>query len=234
MQFIGSIFYALGNYLTLIIVALLIPFIFFMPIKFRYKVLSKWNLFSIWWLKITTGLTFKVIGEENIPNKACVIASNHQSTWETIAFIKIFPQHTWVLKKELLYIPFFGWGLAMLNPISINRKEKTKSIKKIIIQGKDRIKKGLFIVIFPEGTRQPYKKLGKYQLGAMVIASKTNTPVLPVVHNAGKFWTKGNFTKKRGCIEVIIGKAIDTTDKTNKEILKEVEEWSKNQVSKLE
>lgn len=230
ISFIRSFLYALGSYLALIIiVGAILPFAFFMSLKLRYAWISKWNRWSIWWLKITTGLSFEVIGKENIPAKPCVIASNHQSTWETIAFLQIFPRQVWVLKKELLLLPFFGWGLALMAPIVIDRSEKLQAIKKIIKEGIQRLKIGLFVVVFPEGTRQPYQKIGKYQAGAIAIATKSNTQILPVYHNAGKYWAKGKFIKKKGCITVIIGEPIETADKSKKEIVEILENWTKAQ-----
>jgi 1-acyl-sn-glycerol-3-phosphate acyltransferase len=229
MQFLRSFIYAFGSYLSLIIIVSSCFVFVFMPLKFRYMWISKWNLFSIWWLKITVGLTYEVIGKENIPKKACVIASNHQSTWETIAFLNIFPQQVWVLKKELLWLPFFGWALAILAPIIIDRDEKLKSIKKVIKQGLVRLKQGLFVVVFPEGTRQPYQQLGKYQAGAIAIATKSNSQILPVYQNAGKYWAKGKFIKKKGCIQVIIGQPIEIIGKSKKEVVKELQDWTQEQ-----
>ena len=139
-----------------------------------------------------------------------------------------------MLKRELLKIPFFGWGLATLHPILINRSEKIKSIKKIIEQGKDRIKNGIFIVIFPEGTRKPYKKLGRYQNGAAAVAKNAECDIIPIYHNAGKIWTKGQFVKKPGVISVIIGKPISTKDMPTSMITKLIKEWTQEQEVKID
>lgn len=233
MNFIRSLCYAVGSYLGLVIIVGSGLFFFFMPLRFRYLWLSKWNLWTIWWLKITVGLSFEVIGKKNIPKKPCVIASNHQSTWETLSFLQIFPQQVWVLKKELLFLPFFGWALALMAPIVINRGEKLQAIKKVIKHGLQRLQLGLFVVVFPEGTRQPYPQLGKYQSGAIAIATKSKSDILPVYHNAGKYWAKGKFIKKKGCIKVIIGKPIVTLDKSKKEIIAKLKSWTEEQ-QKLE
>lgn len=235
MLFIRSVFFIIGATIALVVIVsfslLLTPFL---NVRQRYNILSKWAVFCIWWLGITNNVQSRVIGLENIPNTACVIAPNHQSTFETIFLQTIFPHQTWVLKRELLKIPFFGWGLATLHPILINRSEKIKSIKKIIEQGKDRIKNGIFIVIFPEGTRKPYKKLGRYQNGAAAVAKNAECDIIPIYHNAGKIWTKGQFVKKPGVISVIIGKPISTKDMPTSMITKLIKEWTQEQEVKID
>ena len=127
----------------------------------RYKLISIWAKTILFWLKISCNINYKVNGLENIPKKPFMILSKHQSAWETLAFQKIFPPQVWVLKRELLWIPFFGWGLAMTSPIAINRKAGKKALEQMLRQGIDRIKKGFCIVIFPEGTRIKPKEIGK-------------------------------------------------------------------------
>ena len=149
-----------------------------------------------------------------------MILSKHQSAWETLAFQKIFPPQVWVLKKELLWVPFFGWGLAMTSPIAINRKSGKIALNQMLKQGVDRLNKGFCIVIFPEGTRIKPKEIGKYHIGGAWLATKTNINILPVAHNAGNFWPKNSFIKKPGEITVSIGPIINTSkitpEKANK------------------
>ncbi|SMN15074.1 1-acyl-sn-glycerol-3-phosphate acyltransferase [uncultured Candidatus Thioglobus sp.] len=232
MLFLRSLLYFLGSTLVLSFLVALALSLFFLPVKYRYGILSKWALFCMWWLKITLNIKLEVIGKENIPNAPSVIVSNHQSTWETLALQTIFPHQTWVLKQELQRIPIFGWGLILLKPIIINRGEKLKAIKKVIKQGSARIKEGIFVVVFPEGTRQPYGQLGKYQNGGMVIAKKTGCLIVPVYHNAGKIWPKGSFTKQSGTITMVIGSAIDPAGKNTSTLTKEVREWTLNMAKK--
>jgi len=154
---------------------------------------------------------------------------SNQSTWETLAFQKIFPHQTWVLKQELLQIPVFGWGLLLLKPIIIDRGEKLKALKKMIKQGADRLKEGIFVVVYPEGTRQPYGQLGEYQNGAIAISKKTGCDILPVFHNAGKLWPKGSFVKHPGIISVVIGEPISVQGKSATELTKEIKDWTQAQ-----
>jgi 1-acyl-sn-glycerol-3-phosphate acyltransferase len=229
MLFLRSLLYFLGSAIVLIVLVTIALVLFFIPLKARYAILSKWSFFCMWWLRITLNIKFNVIGKENIPNTACVIISNHQSTWETLAFQQIFPHQTWVLKQELLQIPVFGWGLLLLKPIIIDRGEKLKALKKMIKQGADRLKEGIFVVVYPEGTRQPYGQLGEYQNGAIAISKKTGCDILPVFHNAGKLWPKGSFVKHPGIISVVIGEPISVQGKSATELTKEIKDWTQAQ-----
>lgn len=229
MLFLRSLIYFLGSTLVLSALVAITLALFFMPVRVRYAILSKWSLFCMWWLRVTLNIKLNVVGKENIPNQACVIISNHQSTWETLGLQTIFPHQTWVLKQELQWIPIFGWGLSLLKPIVIDRGEKLKALKKVIKQGAARISEGIFVVIFPEGTRQPYGKLGEYQKGGVSIAKKTGCDISPVYHNAGKLWPKGSFVKKPGTITVVIGEPINVSGKSATQLVNEVRDWTKAQ-----
>ena len=179
-------------------------------------------LFLLWHL---CGLRYRIIGAENIPKTPSIVLSKHQSAWETLAFQEIFPPQVWVLKKELLRIPFFGWGLAMTSPIAIDRSARKKALEQIVEQGKDRLKQGFWIVIFPEGTRIPPGQRGKYRIGGAWLATRTNVPVVPVAHNAGEFWGRNSFVKYPGTITVSIGQPIDPSGMEAGELNAQVEAW---------
>ena len=232
MLFLRSLLYFVGSIITVITITLCGLFFVFSPYSTRQKFLSQWAIFCIWWLKITLNITTRIIGQENVNKSPCVIISNHQSTWETLAFQTIFPAHTWVLKKELLWLPVFGWSLALLKPIIINRGDKLNAIKKVILQGSDRLKKGISVVVFPEGTRQPYNQLGEYQNGGAAIAKKSGYDIIPVYHNAGKIWPKGSFIKKPGVITIVIGEAISSSSMTSSGITEEIRNWTLDQANK--
>ena len=232
MLFLRSLLYFVGSIISVITITLCGLFFVFSPYSTRQKFLSQWAIFCIWWLKITLNITTRIIGQENVNKSPCVIISNHQSTWETLAFQTIFPAHTWVLKKELLWLPVFGWSLALLKPIIINRGPKLNATKKVILQGSDRLNKGISVVVFPEGTRQPYNQLGDYQNGGAAIAKKTGYDIIPVYHNAGKIWPKGSFIKKPGVITIVIGKAISSSSMTSSGITEEIRNWTLEQANK--
>ena len=232
MLLLRSLLYFVGSIISLILISFSGLLLIFASYPTRQKFLSQWAIFCIWWLKITLNIKTNVIGRENIINSSCIIISNHQSTWETLAFQTIFPAHTWVLKRELLWLPVFGWSLALLNPIIINRGEKINAMKKVIKQGADRLEKGISIVIYPEGTRQPYKKLGIYQNGGSAIAKKTGYSIVPVYHNAGKIWPKGSFIKKPGVITIVIGEAISQSNLKPSEVTENIRQWTLKQENK--
>ena len=234
MLLLRSLLYFVGSIISLILITLCGLFFVFSSYPTRQKFLSQWAIFCIWWLKVTLNITTKIIGQENVKKSPCIIISNHQSTWETLAFQTIFPAHTWVLKQELLWLPIFGWSLAMLKPIIINRGDKLKAIKKVIKQGADRLNKGISIVIFPEGTRQPYKHLGEYQNGGAAIAKKSGYEIVPVYHNAGNLWPKGSFIKKPGVITVIIGEVISDSNLTSSEVTEKIRNWTLEQEKAFE
>ncbi|UJP05760.1 MAG: 1-acyl-sn-glycerol-3-phosphate acyltransferase [Nitrosomonas sp.] len=191
----------------------------------RYRVTSTWTRGMLFLLRHVCGLHYRIIGEENIPKTPSIVLSKHQSAWETLAFQKIFPPQVWVLKQELLRIPFFGWGLAMTSPIAIDRSAKKKALEQIVDQGKDRLKQGFWIVVFPEGTRIPPGQRGKYRIGGAWLATHTSVPVVPVAHNAGEFWGKNSFVKHPGTITVSIGQPIDPTGMEAGELNAQVEAW---------
>jgi 1-acyl-sn-glycerol-3-phosphate acyltransferase len=226
-QFIGNTAFVVGQILSTILfspVALILsPFLSSLQ---KAKFIGIWAGFIRWWLKICCRIDFRVSGLENLPDEPAVVISNHQSAWETIIFQKIFPAQSYLLKKELLWIPFFGWGLAANEPIAINRAKKTQAMQQLVSQGKERLKSGRWIIIFPEGTRRPVGQPGTFQAGGAFIASKTGAPIVPVAHNAGVFWSKRNsFNKNPGTVEVVIGPAIVSKGRKARELNQLAEEW---------
>ncbi len=220
-----SALFAVGYVLTAIIYA--IPSVLTYPLSFekRFAVISQWARFNLWWLKVTCNLRYEVEGRENIPSKATIVFSNHQSTWETLATQEIFPPQVWLMKRELLWIPFFGWGLSMLEPIAIDRKAGRTAVKQLVNQGVERLNNGRWVIIFPEGTRVPVGEHKDFRLGGAILAENSKALVLPVAHNAGVYWPKKGFLKKPGVIRVVIGKPIDPDGLKASEINQQAEAW---------
>lgn len=208
---------------------LLIP----LPAVVRSRWVSGWAHAVLWWLKVTCNLRYEVTGREHIPATPSIILAKHQSAWETIALQSIFPPQVWVLKRELLMIPFFGWGLWAVGSIPIDRSSGREALKKLVNHGKDRLKRGLWVVIFPEGTRTAPGARGKYHIGGAWLASHTETTVVPVAHNAGRFWRKNSILKYPGVIKVVIGQSIDTTGLKPDAVNKQVEEWIEAEMLQL-
>jgi 1-acyl-sn-glycerol-3-phosphate acyltransferase len=196
-----------------------------LPYRWRYRFITGWTRFNLWVLEAICGMRCEVQGLENIPAQAGVVMAKHQSAWETLALQRWFSPQTWVLKRELLWVPFWGWGMAALEPIAINRAAAGSAMRQVVSQGAKRLEQGRWLVIFPEGTRVAPGERGRYQPGGAVLAQKLGATVVPVAHNAGEFWRRKSFLKRPGTIQVRIGPPIATAGRSAKEILREVEEW---------
>jgi len=187
----------------------------------------------IWLARVILGIRFRVEGLEHLPAEPSVVLSKHQSAWETIAFQQIFPPLSFVLKKNLLHIPFFGWGLALFSPIAIDRGAGREAMKQIEQQGKERLKAGFWVLVFPEGTRVAPDEKGNYQVGGAWLAAKAGVPVVPVAHNAGRYWPKNAFVKRPGEITVRIGPPIPTAGRKATQVLAETESWIESAMLRL-
>lgn len=233
MKFLRSLFFSGGMILATLIYAPLSLLTFPLPLNWRYRFITSWSRFIIWWLKITCRVHYRIEGRENIPSEAAIIMSKHQSTWETLILQIIFPQQVWILKRELLKVPFFGWGLAMLKPIAIDRKGGRKAVEQLLEQGRAHLQAGRWIVVFPEGTRVPPGKKGRYALGGAILAEQTGAPIVPVAHNSGYCWRKKQFIKQPGTITVRIGAAINPKGMSANDIIRQVEDWIETEVKNI-
>ena len=200
----------------------------------RYRIITTWTRLVLRALDAICGIRYRLLGAGNIPAQACVVLSKHQSAWETLAFQVIFPPQVYVIKRELLWIPFFGWGLAMLSPVAIDRKAGMRALKQMLAQGEDRLKRGFWIIVFPEGTRVAPGTHGTYQTGGAAIAVHAGAPILPVAHNAGTCWRRHAFRKYPGTITVSIGKPIDSRGRKAAALTREVEAWIEAEMPRLE
>jgi 1-acyl-sn-glycerol-3-phosphate acyltransferase len=180
----------------------------------------------LWLLKIICHIDYKIKGLENIPkNRSGIVLSKHQSTWETFFLQGLFHQAAIILKRELLWVPFFGWGLATIDPIAIDRNNTNSAMNQIITKGRKCLEAGRWILVFPEGTRIPPGKIGKYRIGGARLATETGYPVIPIAHNAGYFWPKRSFIKTPGTIHVVIGPLIETKNRSAEEVLADAKNW---------
>jgi len=205
-----------------------------LPFSGRSRIANQWSRTNLKMQKLICGLDYQVTGLENIPSGNTIVLSKHQSAWETIALRCILPpDQTWVLKQELMWVPIFGWALASVQPIAIDRKTGRKAASKIIEQGRRRLQQGRTLVIFPEGTRVAPGNRKKYGIGGGLLAEKTGYPVLPIAHNAGVFWRRRDIKKFPGTIQVVIGEPIDPTGLRAVEINKRAEQWIEDTVSSL-
>jgi 1-acyl-sn-glycerol-3-phosphate acyltransferase len=224
------IFYALTAVLFSCLGVLLWP----LPFKWRYAVVSQWAKTNIWLLEKICDVRLEVEGSEHIGDEPAVIICKHQSAWETLALQAVFPPQVWVLKRELLWIPFFGWGLASLKPIAIDRKAGRKALSQVIEQGLDRLSSGAWVVVFPEGTRVAPGYIGKFGIGGARLAVETGYPVIPVAHDAGHYWPKRGFLKYPGTIRMQIGAKIDTSGIEAADLNQQLYDWMEQTMTQLE
>ena len=220
----STVFYAFFV-ITLLVYTLTSAVTLIMPYTTRYRVLTSWADLNLWCLERVCGLNYQVDGLHNLPDKPSVVMSNHQSTWETLVLKRFFPPLCWVVKRELMWIPFFGWSLAMLQPIAINRGAGRRAVDQLIQQGQARLNSGRWVIVFPQGTRVAPGKQRRFKLGGAVLANKTQVPVIPVAHNSGYFWPRRQFLKYPGTITVSLGPPVATQDKSPEEIMDEVKNW---------
>ncbi len=225
IQFLGSLFFYIG--LGLATLCLPVVMLLSLPLSrmARQRLLARWSGFIVTLLRICCQLDFQVTGTENMPPGPAIIMCKHQSTWETFALQIIFPAQTWVLKRELLLIPLFGWALAVAQAIAIDRGSPKRALNQVISKGRDRLEKGLWVVVFPEGTRIPTGQAGKYNAGGAMLATRTGYPVVPMAHNAGWYWTPGRFTIAPGTVQAVIGPVLDPSGRKASELMGNVEEW---------
>ncbi len=179
------------------------------------------------------GVRYTVTGWEHVPEGPCVVLVKHQSQWETMFFPAFFPPHSFVLKQELLSIPFFGWGMRLLDPIAIDRDQRREAFQQVQTQGMARLAAGLKVIIFPEGTRVPSGFRARYAPSGGLLAAAAGVPVLPMAHNAGEYWKKGILAKHPGTISVRIGPLIPTAGRDGAEVTREAEEWIERQMEDL-
>ncbi len=227
-----SIVFFIGQAISAIVVCLIGFLLFPLPYKVRYHFITLWSHFTIWWVKVACGIDYRVRGLEDLPKDNAVVLCKHQSAWETLFLQVLLPPQTWVLKKQLLQIPFFGWGLAMLEPIAIDRS-KSSSIKQLLEQGKKRLQQGRWVIIFPEGSRMAVGETGKYSRSGAVLAKESGYKVVPIAHNAGVFWPRNAFVKKPGTIDLVIGPSIDPANLSAEEIQQKAQQWIENTMKTL-
>lgn len=223
-------------YMTIMVIATLVwapVCLLVAPLRYnqRYYVTSRWNLFIVWLSKALCGIRYEVRGEENLPDAPAILLSKHQSAWETIFFLWYMPRPlVYVFKRELLYIPFFGWALGLLRMVPIDRNKGRDAFAQVVVQGRRRLADGQWIIMFPEGTRIAPGKKGKYKIGGARLAIETQTLIVPIAMNSGDCWPKNSFIKKPGLITISIGKPIAPEGKDAATLMHEVENWIESEM----
>jgi 1-acyl-sn-glycerol-3-phosphate acyltransferase len=233
MTLLRSSLFALALVLVTPPYAVLTLLTFPLPPLTRNRIISGWSHLVVWLARVLCGIRWRVEGLEHLPQRPAVILAKHQSAWETMAFQIIFPPQVYLLKRELLWLPFFGWGLALTSPIAIDRSRGTAALRRLVRLGRERLARGFWVVVFPEGTRIPPGERRKYQPGGAMLAEHSGAPVVPVAHNAGLAWPRNAFLKRPGMITVRIGPTIDSAGRDAKTINSLAEKWIEEQQKTL-
>ncbi|MDE2235732.1 MAG: 1-acyl-sn-glycerol-3-phosphate acyltransferase [Gammaproteobacteria bacterium] len=226
-----NIFMAITALLFSIPVAVAAPF----PSGKRlgHWIARQWVIWQFFALKHLCCLDYQVQGLENIPAFNAITYWKHQSTWETMTQLLIFPAQSWVIKRELLWLPLIGQAIYALEPIAINRKSGHTAVKQVLDQGVERLKAGLWVAVFPEGTRMPPGTTRRYGLSGALLAEKTGKPIIPVAHNAGDFWKRKAFMKYPGTIQVRIGKPVYANGRKPEAVNAEIQAWIESQMREI-
>jgi 1-acyl-sn-glycerol-3-phosphate acyltransferase len=221
-------------------IATVIPYAFFsvvmlpLPLHWRYVIVTQWPRLVVWGARVICGVRWEMRGFEHLPDGPCILLSKHQSAWETMFIPSHMPREVcFVYKRELHYVPFFGWGLASLKMIHIDRDAGRNAFESVVSQGSRRLAEGRWIIMFPEGTRGPTGQKGTYKQGGTRLATRLDVPVVPIAHNAGACWPRNSFIKTPGLVTVSIGPPIASTGKTSEALMAEVERWIETEMRRL-
>ena len=198
-----------------------------------YRVAKTWVRLNMAACRTLCGLDFRIEGQAHIPDTNCVVFLKHSSAFETIAQFLVLPHQTWVLKRELIWAPFFGWALACLHPIAIDRGAGRSAVEQVIRQGKDRLAEGLWVMIFPEGTRMRAGETRRYGISGTLLAQQADTVILPIAHDAGDYWPRRGWRKRPGTIQFVIGPPVDPAGREPREVNEEIQEWIESRVAEL-
>mgnify|MGYP001222934457 CR=1 FL=1 len=236
MNLIRSLLFMVGVSLWTMVFGSVLLVSGFIPLLMRFRIVWHYRRGFMWLMRHVLGITHEIRGRENLPAEPSIILAKHQSAWETVALQDLVPERTYcvfVLKKELIRMPFFGWGLAALQMISIDRAAGREALNEVVQQGADRLQRGFWIIIFPEGTRVAPGETRRYKSGGAYLAARTGTKVVPVAHNAGECWPRNAFIKRPGHVTVSIGPAIDTTGLSQDEINERTEAWIEAEMRRI-
>jgi 1-acyl-sn-glycerol-3-phosphate acyltransferase len=230
MTMLRSVLFLAGSVLITAIFGVFVPLAGIVNFRAGAATASFYAKVILKWAEIACGIRYEVTGWENVPDRPVVFMSKHQSAWETVFMEAKFPPQCWIVKKELLWLPFVGWSLIAIRAIAIDRKSGRNAREQILEQGAKRLAQGMWISIFPEGTRIPPGKRGRYAIGGALLATRTGAPILPMAHNAGEMWPRYALRKHPGCVKVVIGPLIQTQGRDMIEVNAEVENWIEGQM----
>jgi 1-acyl-sn-glycerol-3-phosphate acyltransferase len=214
-------------------VAVLVSALLPLTIEQRYFIPRYWGLTLTWLAGKVCGLTYTIEGQENLPKVPFVSLWKHSSAWDTMAQMFVVPPASWLLKREVTWIPLVGWAVTTFKPISINRSAGHSAVNQVVAQGRERLKSGMGVIVYPEGTRMPPGQTRKYGISGALLATQTGAPVVPIAHNSGYFWRRRSILKKPGVIRVVIGLPIDTTGMDPRAVNAQAQEWIEAKIAEI-
>lgn len=233
MQLLRSLLYTTWLFLGTLLYAVVVLALSWLPTLKLYGVARSWSRSQLWMLKTLCGLSHTIEGEEHILPGSHISMWKHSSAWETIAQASVFPAQSWVLKRELTWIPLVGWALRFMRPIAINRRAGSVAVNQVVEQGQQRLAEGMWVLIFPEGTRVAVGERQRYGASGALLAVKAGCKVVPVAHDAGLYWPRRGWVKKPGTIRVVIGPPIDASGRDPRELTEEVRAWIEGKMLEL-
>lgn len=233
MTTLRSVLFLVGAVLITVPFGILVPAARIFGSEPPFTMARLYTRVMVRWVEISCGITYEVTGWEHVPKFPVIIMAKHQSAWETIFIESAFPSQCWIIKKELQWLPFVGWGLMAIRAIAIDRSSGRTAREQIVEQGAERLKEGHWVTIFPEGTRIAPGKRGRYGIGGSLLATRTGTPILPIAHNAGEMWPRYAFRKKPGTVKVVIGPLISAEGRDVVSVNNEVENWIEGQMKAI-
>jgi 1-acyl-sn-glycerol-3-phosphate acyltransferase len=233
MTTLRSALFLLGALVVTPVFGVLVPIGGLVHRRAAFFLASTYTRWMLRWVEWSCGISCEVHGWENVPSHPVVLMAKHQSAWETLFIESRFPPQCWVVKRELLWLPFVGWGLMAVRCIAIDRKSGQSAREQVVSKGAKRLKEGMGVAIFPEGTRVAPGKRGRYGIGGALLATRTGTPILPMAHNAGEFWGRYAFRKRAGRVKVVIGPLIPTEGRDAVSVNREVEQWIEGQMERI-
>ena len=233
MQHVRSLLFTVLLFVSPLLPCLLVVLSGALPYRFRMAIAVTWANLVLWMLKVICGLDYVVEGRENLPEKPGVLMIKHTSAWEVIAQFCIFDNQSWVIKRELMWAPFIGWALLFMRPIPVNRGAGHAAVEQVIKKGSQRMREGMGVMVFPEGTRMEPGQTRRYGMSGALLALEVDRPILPIAHNAGDFWLRRGLLKKPGTIRLVIGPPIEVTGKEPRALNLEIQTWIEGKMREI-
>ena len=235
LQWVRSLVFTVLLFLTTLAfgVAVLVAAALPLSIEQRYVIPRNWGLFLTWLAKVTCGIDYVVEGRERLPARPFISLWKHSSAWETLAQMFVVPPASWLLKREVLWIPVVGWAVKTYRPIAIDRRAGHSAVNQVVKQGRERLAAGMGVVVYPEGTRMPPGQTRKFGISGALLAVETGAPIVPIAHNSGYLWRRRSLLKKPGTIYVVIGEPIDPVGRDPRQINEQVQAWMEATIAEI-